>query len=251
TWKHRDKQSGRDIVRRGRELVVMSYACLDNYDYGFTWIFSEDGTLELQVGVTGIVLVKGVDRSACGNCAGIAAGRDADLGSSPDDRFGTLVDENLVAPNHQHFLNYRLDFDIDGADNTVVEMNAGPPPETATNPELNAFLVDEHVLRDEKEARRDGSPAPPRSWKVVSPSSRNALGHVRGYALVPGAETAVPYMGPKATVRRQAGFMERQLFVTRYRPGEMAAAGSFPDGIAGANGLPRWTADAESIVGTD
>ena len=36
---------------------------------------------------------------------------------------GHLVAANVVAPHHQHFFNFRLDFDVDGPANSVHEMN--------------------------------------------------------------------------------------------------------------------------------
>ena len=39
------------------------------------------------------------------------------------DRYGTTVVPNIAAPNHQHFFNFRIDFDVDGTDNRVVEEN--------------------------------------------------------------------------------------------------------------------------------
>jgi primary-amine oxidase len=249
-WKHQDA-AGHDFVRRGRQLVVASYVTLDQYNYGFSWIFSEDGTIELEAGVTGLLLVKGAEARSCSSCDPLAAGADKDPAAAGRvDRFGTLVDENLVAPNHQHYLDFRLDFDIDGTDNSVVELNAGPPPEAAADPTSESFVVDEHILRDEREARRELSPATSRMWKIVNPTSRTGLGHLRGYALVPGAQSAFTYMGANSRVRRQARFIEKQLYVTRYHPDEKYAAGPFPDQVAGSNGLPAWSGD-EPLVGTD
>src|SRR5262249_18700473 len=53
-WKH-----GED-ARRARELVISSISQVGNYDYGFDWIFHQDGTLEVRVTLTGIMAVKAV-----------------------------------------------------------------------------------------------------------------------------------------------------------------------------------------------
>ena len=47
---------------------------------------------------------------------------------------GTVVDTRTYAPIHQHFLVARLDLDVDGAENTVVEATPSPPPIGADNP---------------------------------------------------------------------------------------------------------------------
>ena len=43
--------------------------------------------------------------------------------------YGTLVDERTYAPFHQHFIVARLDMEVDGADNTVVESHSEALPD--------------------------------------------------------------------------------------------------------------------------
>ena len=53
-WKHADN------TRRARELVLSFLSEAGNYEYGFDWVFHQDGTLEMRVALTGIMSVKGV-----------------------------------------------------------------------------------------------------------------------------------------------------------------------------------------------
>ena len=57
---------------------------------------------------------------------------------------------------HQHLLSARLDVEIDGPNNTVVECDTIALPAGPENPYGNAFLVEETVLadRDSRHARR-------------------------------------------------------------------------------------------------
>src|SRR5215471_2310306 len=59
-WKHYDLDTGHNETRRARELVLSWIATVGNYDYGFNWIFHQDGTLEMDVILTGIMQTKGV-----------------------------------------------------------------------------------------------------------------------------------------------------------------------------------------------
>ena len=54
-WKHVDLLGGRTEVRRSRRLVISSIATVGNYEYGFYWYFYQDGSLELEVKLTGIM----------------------------------------------------------------------------------------------------------------------------------------------------------------------------------------------------
>jgi primary-amine oxidase len=230
-WRHSDAD-GRNDVRRARDLVLMSVATIGNYDYLLHWIFHQDGSLEVDVGATGIMLPKGA--------------RD----DSDPSHVGHRVAPGVVAPHHQHFFNYRLDFDVDGPSNSVMELNTGSMPAGPDNPFGNAVRMEERLLRDEAEAKRDPSLRESRRWKVVNPSLKNALGGAPGFCLLPG-ENAVPFALPGATIRRRAGFIDHALWVTRYRPEERHAAGDYPNQSRGGDGLPRWTGDREPVANQD
>jgi primary-amine oxidase len=58
-WRHYDSNTETYEGHRSRELVLTTVAAIGNYDYGINWVFHEDGTLEVQTDLTGIMLVKG------------------------------------------------------------------------------------------------------------------------------------------------------------------------------------------------
>ncbi|MBZ5580115.1 MAG: primary-amine oxidase [Acidobacteriia bacterium] len=225
-WKH-----GID-ARRARELVLSFVATVGNYDYGFDWIFRQDGTLESRVALTGIMAVKAV-----------ADGR--------DDPYSHMVDKNIAAPHHQHFFTFRLDMDVDGASpNRVVELNSTPAPAGPNNPYRNAFTMRETPLRTEREAQRNLNLTTSRRWIVENTAQKNALGHPTAYALVPGAN-AIPFVAPDSHVRLRAGFLNQHLWVTPYEQTERYAAGDYPNQSHGGDGLPKWTAANRPIDNRD
>lgn len=161
-----------------------------------------------------------------------------------------VVSPGVAAPHHQHFFNYRLDFDVDGTTNTVYEMDTKMLPPGKDNPYGNAMAVEETPLRSEKAARRDLNLAASRRWIVRNPGVLNALGQPVGYALVP-ADGTVPYIRPEALVRKRAGFINHHLWVTAYDPDQRYAAGDYPNQSRGWEGLERWTADDAPLEGAD
>ena len=54
-WKHTDWRTGQSEVRRSRRLAVSMVATVGNYDYGFYWYFYQDGTIQVEVKLTGIM----------------------------------------------------------------------------------------------------------------------------------------------------------------------------------------------------
>jgi primary-amine oxidase len=236
-WKHDDYDSHTNESRRARELVLSSIATIGNYDYGFNWVFHQDGTLEMEVLLTGIMEPKGVGATKIHEHDG------------PSHEH--LVAPNVAAVHHQHFLSFRLDLDVDGAaGNTVVEMNTEAVPQGQTNPYGREFVMSETILATEKDAIRQLNLASNRTWKIINSAVRNALSGPVGYALIPG-ENSVPFNSPDSWLRKRAGFMSAPFWVTPYDPSEMHAAGEYPNQSPGGEGLPKWTAANRSIQNQD
>jgi primary-amine oxidase len=226
-------------ARRARQLVLSSFVRVDEYDYGFNWIFHEDGTLAMEVLLTGRMNVKRVERK-----------QDED-GHAARAGFGHLVEPHWEAPNHQHFFNFRLDFDVDGAKhNSVMEMNTKALPEGPDNPHGNAFVMKETPLLREQEARRRIRLATNRTWKIVNTCAANTLGQATGYAVVPG-ENSVPHATRKSFFRRHGQFVNYHMWVTPYRAEEQYAAGDYVNSGPAGQGLPEWTEANRSVEDTD
>jgi primary-amine oxidase len=239
-WSHYDQAGeGATETRRAQNLVIRFAAVVGNYDYAIDWIFHQDGTLEQQTEATGILEPKGVHSHTL-----------ADDKDGQDTAHGQLVAGNIVAPYHQHFFNYRLDMDVDGTANSVVELNVNASPAGPANPYHNGFTVTEQTLATEQAAKRSLNMASHREWQVVNPNRTDALGYPVGYKLVT-AENGVPYADPSAWVRQRAGFLDHHLFVTPFRADELYAAGDYPNQSKGGEGLPRWTAANRAIANQD
>ena len=244
-WTHTEGEPVRTECRRAQELVITSIMAAGNYDYGFNWVFTQDGTIRVEVELGGIPLAKGVATTVCERCAGAAAARGADR---DEDRYGTVVAPHIVTPNHQHWFCFRLDMDVDGTANTVSELNVRHQGDEKSV----AWVLDEMVLDSELKAQRDLDPATQRHWKVFNPGAqaRTKLGHFPGYVLEPGGNS-LPLTGAQSEVRQRAKFLDHHLWVTRYREGELYAAGDYPNQSTRDDGLPRYAGDDEKLVGED
>ncbi|MEH2436265.1 MAG: primary-amine oxidase [Nostoc sp.] len=233
-WKHYDYSTQRNDVRRNRELVMSMTAAVDNYDYSINWIFHQDGTLEVQNELTGIVLAQGT----------------AAQKQSKDDSYGRLIAKNIFGVNHQHFFNYRLDLDVDGQANSVMEMNVKALPMDEKNPLGNAIAITETPLTKETAAVRDLDMKSSREWMIVSADKKNTLGAAPGYMLMPGGNSVFfPVEG--SNIRQKAEFATHHVWVTKYKPAELYAGGDYPNQTQPGQGLPKYIADDESLTGED
>ena len=233
-WKHYDYNTQRNDVRRNQELVMSMTAAVDNYDYSINWIFHQDGTLEVQNELTGIVLAQGT----------------AAQKQSEDDSYGRLIAKNIFGVNHQHFFNYRLDFDVDGQANSVMEMNVKALPMDEKNPLGNAIALVETPLAKETAAVRDLDMKHSREWMIVSANKKNALGVAPGYMLMPGGNS-IFFPVEASKIRQRAEFATHHVWVTKYKPAELYAGGGYPNQTQPGQGLPKYIADDESLTGED
>ena len=238
-WKHFDTVSGKNETRRARELVMFFVATIGNYDYAVNYIFKQDGSLEVDLALTGIMLAKGVKQK-----------RDDEHISGMAETHGHLVAENIVAPHHQHFFSFRLDLDVDGTRNSVTEMNTSAMPAGAGNPYLNGFMMRESILQTELEAGRKMDMQAARVWTVTNFSAKNSLGQHPSFILVPGANS-LPYIAPESLVRKRAQFINNHFWATRYNSQELYAAGVYPNQSKGGDGLPQFVANNETIENQD
>jgi len=230
-WKHTEVASGMAHVRRSRKLVVSFFATVGNYDYGFYWSLYQDGTIELEAKLTGIVLTRGV---------------------TPDQELGSAnrVAPDLAAPHHQHLFNVRLDMAVDGFANTVHEVDLVGADEGPENPYGQAIVARSTPIRRESEGRRHIDAAAARSWKVVNPGRRNHVGEPTGYKLQPFNGPTM-LAGPESSVGRRAAFARANLWVTRFDPDELHAAGEHPNQHPGGAGLPEWIAKDRPLEEAD
>ena len=230
-WKHTDRRLGKPEVRRSRRLVVSSVSTVENYEYGFFWYLYQDGNIQFEVKLTGILSLGAVQP-----------------GETP--KYGALVAPQLYAPNHQHFFNVRLDFDLDGSNNSVQQVDVVPGESSPENAFANAFHTQATTLSTECAAQAHLSLETARSWKIINPGRLNAVDQPVGYRFLPG-DNSVPFASPHASWRKRAGFVEHHVWVTPFHPEERFAAGEYPNQSSGGDGLVRWTAADRPIEATD
>jgi primary-amine oxidase len=231
-WRHAGEAS------RARQLVLSAYSTFDNYDYLFHWIFSQDGAIDAQVQLTGVMLAR----------PGTSEHVEGPDGSTF--HFAHQVERGTVAPNHQHFIAWRLDFDVDGPANRVFELNTTNAQNLLRDRVGEWFAMEQRPLRTERAARRDIDTSAARRWLVSNNRTRNPLGEPTAYALVPG-ENAPPFQTPGSAPRVRAPFLNHHLWVTRQKVGQMYASGEDINLPGPGGGVAVWSEDDESLVDED
>jgi len=201
-------------------------------------VLTEAGGLRIDVGSTGIDEVKGV-----------AARRMADPSAAAEVATGMLVAANLAAVNHDHFLSFRLDVDIDGPANTLVRQKLVPGRITGNADRRSLWRVVEEPVGREGPLTPSGHGAD-EIWRIVNPGLTTTLGQHPGYELRAG-HSATSLLAANDTPQRRAAFSGAPLWITAYDPNELYAGGTYPNQSGGGDGLPAYVKQQRPIVGKD
>lgn len=199
-FKHTDFRDDSVIVTRGRKLIISHIFTAANYEYCVYWSFHQDGTVQLEIKLTGIL-----------NTYALNPGEDTH-------GWGTEVYPGVNAHNHQHLFCLRIDPNIDGPDNTVFQVDATQGDGEVGSKENfygNAFYAKKTKYSKVKEAVSDYDGVTSRTWDMANTNKINPHSHKPvSYKLV---SREVPKLMPKegSLVWKRAGFARHAVHVTK------------------------------------
>ena len=230
-WRHARDATATIETRTKRDLVLRMYMNAGNYDYLFDWVFQQDGTLKVNLGATGMDQMKGIS------------------GKGNEEEYGRMIASKLIALNHSHFFNFRLDLDVDGTQNSLVVDKLQTTRLPDDNPRRSIWTVKSTEAKTESEAQRMSAMSAPEVWRIINPNVKGAYGAPVGYEIE--AHGAMTLMSPDDYMQRRAGFTDHTLWVTPYQQDELFAGGDYPSVSTEGAGLPAWTKGNRAIANTD
>ena len=232
---HTQGSDGSRIYGHGKQLVVGFIATVGNYDYLYKWIFRQDATFGFEADLHGEILNRTIAGETCEVCARQAEQGPGTYTATGDQQFGTLVAPQIMGVYHQHWINLRMDFDIDGPVNAAKECNVKSlPPDPETNPRGRAWTVEHTVFGSEQAGR-----AQPRRFHrpVVGRSTIRRPGRSwvtrRDTNCEPENNAASSF--PAARFGEPSSFTQRHVWITKYDPAQTVRAGPLSE--PGARGL--------------
>ncbi len=221
------------------ELVVRHIPTLGNYDYVVDYVFSPQGNIKLRVGSTGFDAAKST------------AAKDMDAPeATADAAFGTLIAPYTIAPFHDHYFNFRLDLDVDGENNTLVQDVFVPTEAPAASGRKTLWKIDTKRYVKEGPIARSHDTGKLGPLRVTNPGKKNALKQTVSYWLN-AHHDAQSIMADDDASQARAAFSQHQFWVTKNKANENWAAGTYPNLQKQDDGLPVYVADAEAISGED
>lgn len=159
--------------------------------------------------------------------------------------YGTLVAENTVGINHDHFLNFHLDLDIDGHENSFVRSKLKTKTvKDKKIPRKSYWTAVPEVVKKESDAKINLVSSISRTVEellVVNPNKKTKVGNWMGYRLLTGSPTG-PLLISDDYPQMRASFTNYNIHVTPYNKSEKWAAGLYCDQSHGdEGGLNIWS----------
>lgn len=241
-WRHTECPiSGMEIreVRPKVTLVARMAASVANYDYIVDWEFQTDGLIRIKVGLSGILMIKGTKYENVNQIR------------SEDEIHGTLLAQNTIGVIHDHYITFYLDMDVDGTDNSFVQVKmAKQTVKNGPTPRKSFWKAERHVAKTEKDAQIKLSLYQPSEFHVINPSKKTKIGNPVGYKVVPGG-TAASLLDHSDPPQHRGAFTDNQIWVTPYNKTEEWAGGLYVYQSKGDDTLSVWSNRDRSIEKKD
>jgi primary-amine oxidase len=235
-WRHSELVNNTAEGRPNNELVVRMAPVVGNYDYIVDYVFDRAGDIDVRLGAYGIDATKGV-----------ASAHLSDPTAAQDTAYGTLVDPRLLAVNHDHYMTFRIDMDVDGTGNRLVEDRFGVRKLAGEGPRKSLWQVESRPVASEGPIT---TPLNAALFRVESTDKTNKLGYRTGYQLMPG-HSDVSLLAKDDPIQQRAGFSDYTLWASAYARDEKYAAGLYPNQNSEVDGLPKWVAANRLIENRD
>ena len=158
-----------------------------------------------------------------------------------DDIHGTIVADNTIGVNHDHFVTFRLDLDIDGSPNSFVrnELVTKRTAKSVNTPRKSYWTTSPKTAKTETEARvKLGLKA--EELVVVNPNRKTKHGNEVGYRLLSSPPSG-PLLVQDDYPQIRAAFTNYNVWITPYNRSEVWAGGLYADRSHGDDTLAVWS----------
>lgn len=232
------------VTTRGKRLIISQIFTAANYEYCLYWILRQDGTIKLEVRLTGILNTYICDKN------------------EETGPWGTQVYPQVNAHNHQHLFSLRIHPRIDGDSNSAATSDAKCSPfpfGSKENMYGNAFYAEKNTFTNVKESLTNYESTTTRTWDMFNPNSINEYsGKPASYKLV--STFCAPVLAQEGSlVRKRAPWAINSTQVIPYKDDALGYGRLYPSGdhVAqwsgdGPRGMREWIGDGtDKVENTD
>ncbi|KAK6139064.1 hypothetical protein DH2020_027187 [Rehmannia glutinosa] len=229
-WRHSEAALPGDPVevRPDMTVVVRTLSTISNYDYIIDWEFKQSGSIKITIRGSTYTHNNQIE----------------------DEVYGTLVAQNSIGSRHDHFLNFYLDLDIDGDNNSLMKSHLQKViVSDQSSPRKSFWKVVNEMAKTESDAKiRLGSGET--EIIIVNPNKKTKIGNFIGYRLIPGSVVS-PLLLEDDYEQIRGAFSNYNVWVTPYNKSEKWVGGAYVDQSHGDDTLAKWTLRNREIENKD
>lgn len=233
-WRHVGDTADESVANV--ELVVRMAPVVGNYDYIIDYVFNRAGDIEVRAGAAGIDAVKAV------------AARSMSAASAAEDTaYGTLISPGRVGINHDHYISFRIDMDVDGVGNRAVFDEVTPRSLPGRDDRRSIWTVTPRTIATAGPLAHSLANG---FLRIESTERVNGMENPTSFQLYPGRATT-SVLAPNDPLQVRAGWSGNPVWLSRYSPDELYASGRYPNQNSEPDGLMKWTEAGQDIDGED
>jgi primary-amine oxidase len=196
-------------VTKNTYFVVRSVSTVGNYDYMFSYSFYFDGSIAVEVRASGYI-------------------QSAYFADNED--YGFRIHDFLSGSLHDHVLNYKVDFDILGKNNSVQLMTNVPTTKEypwSKGKARNTMILERSFIENEDESRFNWAENNAAQVLVVNEDEKNEFGELRGYRVLPYTGTAHLTVKNSSNLVNAAHWAEYDIQITKQKDTEPRSAHAY------------------------
>ncbi|XP_076465494.1 putative amine oxidase [copper-containing] [Babylonia areolata] len=217
-------------------LVLRAFVSLINYDYILDYKFHANGAVEVSISSTGYLATS--------------------YYVSPEERYGTRINQHVTAGMHQHLFHVKADLDVAGTRNDFstwdvnLERKADTWARDPTTSHTQTYIA-KTLKRRESEACYHYNFTTPK-YLLVSGGNVSDLGHRRSYRVL-ARGMSPPLLPPEDGFEPSVPWARCQVAVTRHKDSEAASSSIYAmwDARDPVVNFTSYMADDESIEDQD
>ncbi|KAH7312423.1 copper amine oxidase [Stachybotrys elegans] len=155
-------------------FILRSVSTVANYDYQTTYEFYYDGSIQVLVRASGYI-------------------QGSDIVTDDAWDYGFHIRDNLSGGMHDHVLNFKVDLDILGTNNTLFKTEFVPHSHTypwSEGPVTHTMKVNRSFITNEDQGKINWAPNAAAAYSVVNKDKPNAHGEFPGFRIYPSTGSA-------------------------------------------------------------
>ncbi|CAK1365442.1 unnamed protein product [Cercospora beticola] len=193
-------------VTRNSHLKIRWCSTVGNYDFVFTYSFSMDGTVEVEVHASGSIFA---------------------AHSAHNEDYGYRIHDHLVGSMHDHIFNFKADFDVLGRANTIQLTKVAPAVKAYSwsgGEQRNSMRLERSMVRSEDNSSLNWDANDQTMLVVLNQDEKNDFGEYRGWRIHKGAGASHLTISDSPVVANAVHWAKHDVHVTAQHDSEPRSA---------------------------